>query len=203
MVFIHFAPPKEQIEVLLYLLLWDAPNACVYVHKQMIIYYKHEMFCLCGTVHHVSKIYRPTQVKCHWAGPDTCTHARMHTHTHTHTHTYTHTHAHMHNFVLPNLSFVCPLLLSRLYLSAQLYMGYVIYVSFATAFYVPMDFLEPPLLDLLKLSDTHVRSRSARIGKTLFHILFRSGTVVILCKLKLVVTDAIFIHHWFIWNLIY
>lgn len=79
--------------------------------------------------------------------------------------------------------------LNILYLSAQLYMGYVIYVSFATAFYVPMDFLEPPLLDLLKLSDTHVRSRSARIGKTLFHILFRSGTVVILCVLALIEPD--------------
>ena len=66
-------------------------------------------------------------------------HTRTHTRTHAHTHAHTHTHTHTHT---PS---------NRLFLIVKLYYAYAIFASYTIQFYVPMDFLEPPLYDKLRL----------------------------------------------------
>ena len=79
-------------------------------------------------------------------------------------------------------------LLCRLFLIVQLLMGYVVYASFALQFYVPMDFLEAPLMDILGFKeDPHVGnhlSRGKKLLKTAVENTFRALVVTFLCELS-------------------
>ena len=67
-------------------------------------------------------------------------------------------------------------------------MGYVVYASFALQFYVPMDFLEAPLMDILGFKeDPHVGkhlSRGKKLLKTAVENTFRALVVTFLCELS-------------------
>ena len=59
-----------------------------------------------------------------------------------HSHIYTHMHTHIHtNF--PHCS---------VFLIVKFYYSYAIFASFLIQFYVPMDFLEPPLNKLMRMN---------------------------------------------------
>ena len=88
-------------------------------------------------------------------------HSLTHTYTHnTHTHTLTHTHINTHN----SYSF---------YIIAKILFAYATFASFLLQFYVPMDFLEPAILEKMKLNTT-ARSEF----KVIVQVFFRSVTVL-------------------------
>ncbi len=64
-------------------------------------------------------------------------------------------------------------------------MGYVVYASFAIQFYVPMDFLEAPLMDRLGFrEDPGTRlSKGKRLLKTAVENIYRGLVVTVLCEL--------------------
>ena len=66
-------------------------------------------------------------------------------------------------------------------------MGYVVYASFAIQFYVPMDFLEAPLMDKLGLGEDPGTGKSLSkvkgLLKTAIENTFRGLVVTLLCEL--------------------
>ena len=85
--------------------------------------------------------------------------ARTHTHTHTHAHAHTHTSS------------------NRLFLIVKLYYAYAIFATYLVQFYVPMDFLEPPIIERLHLARLFPRHH-AKI-QYLVPIIFRTFLVIV------------------------
>ena len=69
----------------------------------------------------------------------------------------------------------------RLYHVAQLYIAFTIFLSHALQFYVPMDFIEPPILLKLKLFDTENKKRK-KVLRYLVQVAIRTFFVIIMCK---------------------
>ena len=69
----------------------------------------------------------------------------------------------------------------RLYHIAQLYIAFTIYITHALQFYVPMDFIEPPILLKLKLLDTENNKRK-KVLRFLVQVAIRTFIVLIICK---------------------
>ena len=69
----------------------------------------------------------------------------------------------------------------RLYHVAQLYIAFVIFLSIALQFYVPMDFIEPPILLKLKLFDTENNKRK-KVLRYLVQVAIRTSFAIFLCK---------------------
>ena len=56
---------------------------------------------------------------------------------------------------------------SRIYHIAKLYLCYAIFVTYALVFYVPLDFMEPPLFRRLKI-DKNKQPKRAFLLQTVF-----------------------------------
>ena len=85
------------------------------------------------------------------------------------------------NYVMQGL--LC-FILCRLFIIVQLLIGYVVYASFAIQFYVPMDFLEAPLMDILgfRVEPGKRLSKKKRLLKVAVENTFRGIVVTLLCK---------------------
>ena len=68
-----------------------------------------------------------------------------------------------------------------MYHIAQLYIVFVTYISYALQFYVPMDFIEPPILLKLQLLDTENNERK-KVLRYLVQVAVRTFIVLILCE---------------------
>ena len=74
----------------------------------------------------------------------------------------------------------------RLYHIAQLYIAFTIFLSHALQFYVPMDFIEPPILLKLKLLDTENNKRK-KVLRYLVQVAIRTSFVIIMCKSSFII----------------
>ena len=97
----------------------------------------------------------------------------MHTHTHAHTHTHTHTRTHAHTRAHTHTHTHTPS--NRLFLIVKLYYAYAIFATYMVQFYVPMDFLEPPLIETVHCLFPHHHARIECPVK----IIFRTFVVAI------------------------
>ena len=70
----------------------------------------------------------------------------------------------------------------------KLYFAYAIFASFLLQFYVPMDFLEPPLFELIKVDRwmLYYFPRRHALLKTVIQFTFRSVIVIIIGRFCLV-----------------
>jgi len=73
-------------------------------------------------------------------------------------------------FVTTMLCYCCVTL--RVFHIVKLYFSFAIFVTYALVFYVPMDFIEPPLFKALKINNR-------KWSKKIFQLIFRTVIVII------------------------